>query len=158
MTIKPWILAVVVLTAAAFGRFSAPEKVHEVIKTVEVEKKNTTKDTDLARDRKKTTVIKEVIKPDGTKETTTTTTDESKTTKETSSTDSTERSDTKESDKTITNSSGRITLSILGAIPTSPTQKPTLGVSATKAILGPIAIGIFGLTSGTVGGSIGLTF
>ncbi len=36
--------------------------------------------------------------------------------------------------------------------------KPIYGVSVTKEVLGPITVGAFGLTSGTVGLSVGLNF
>lgn len=38
------------------------------------------------------------------------------------------------------------------------TPKLLYGVSVTKEVLGPITIGLFGLTNGTVGGSIGINF
>lgn len=36
--------------------------------------------------------------------------------------------------------------------------KPTYGVSVSKEILGPITVGVFGLTNGTIGVSIGINF
>lgn len=37
-------------------------------------------------------------------------------------------------------------------------QTPVYGASITKQVLGPITVGAFGLTNGSVGGSIGISF
>ena len=45
----------------------------------------------------------------------------------------------------------------LFALPT-PGTLPAYGVSVTKEVLGPITVGAFGLTNGTLGLSVGVTF
>lgn len=50
-------------------------------------------------------------------------------------------------------------ISILGANDFSQRLiKPLYGVSVTRELIGPVTIGVFGLTNGTVGLSLGLNF
>jgi hypothetical protein len=149
MDTRQKIIISIVVVAASFsaGRFSAPTKVEtktEVVK-VEIEKKERKSDTD------KTTV--EVVKPDGTKITRT----ETKRTTET-------KTDTKQGERTtdtklVEGQKSPVTISALGAINIGdPAQGIIYGASVSRPMIGPIAVGIFGLTNGTVGLSIGLQF
>ena len=152
---KVVICSVVVLTSFAFGRFSAPEKVRIETKTVEVEKKTEQKET--AANQHKEVTVTEVVKPDGTKETTTKTTEDI-----IRKTDTVDKVvDAKEADtsKEVTRGSSKVTVSALAGINLSdPTKPPVLGASVTKPMLGPITTGLWGFTDKTVGVSIGLTF
>ena len=160
MTTKTKVLLSILalLTAFGFGRFSGPEKIKEVVKTVEVEKKVTFTNTDTDRDKNKTIVTTEVTRPDGTKEKTTTVTENSKTTRKTGTETTDQRTTTKDEEKTTTYASGRLTVSFLASVPIGSSQKQVFGVAATQPVAGPITVGLFGLTNGTIGGSLGLTF
>lgn len=149
-------LAIIALiTAYAFGRYSAPEKIKIETKIVEVEKKTEKRDVDKQNHKKTTTVTE--IKPDGSKTITTVITDEGVTkTKDRSITDSTRLS---QETKEITNSSSKVTISgLAGLNPFRMESGIDLGASVSRPILGPLTVGIFGFKSGMCGVSAGLTF
>lgn len=142
---KVIISVVTVVTAFAIGRYTVPEKVRVETKIVEVKSQDTKKKDDVQ------TVVVVKKEPDGEETTTTTTLD--KTTTDTIS-------HVAENEDTIsTKSSGTqpITISVLGGVDTERSIG-VIGGSITKPVLGPVTLGIFGLSNGTCGGSIGLTF
>lgn len=49
-------------------------------------------------------------------------------------------------------------LDLLAGLQTTLSRKPIYGASINKEILGPVSVGVFGLTNGTIGASIGITF
>lgn len=148
-------LAVALLAAYAFGRFSAPEKVKIETKLVEVEKKIEKKETDRQNNKKTTTVTE--IKPDGTKTITKVTTDESTTKTNTGSIEQSVKIDEKLNE--TTNSSSKVTISALAGVnPFRIDQGVDLGAMVSKPVLGPVTIGVFGFKSGSMGASVGLTF
>jgi len=51
-----------------------------------------------------------------------------------------------------------INISALYSVDTTDRFRPAYGLSVSKEVLGPITIGIFGLTDGTIGVSIGGNF
>lgn len=126
------ISAVVIITAFAVGRYSA--------------RSDTKTQTQVLTAVKTDTVTKTIVnkKPSG--ETTTTTIEEHIT-------------DTKRLDKTTTEAGKRslINLSALGGLDTR-TLQPVYGISANKEFIGPITVGAWGLTNGSVGVSVGWTF
>lgn len=153
------IIAVVALLAAyAFGRFSAPTKVITETKIVEVEKKTDKTKSDTKKEVHRTTTTTETIKPDGTKTVTTVVKEDSNSDskKNSSSTDNT----TKSSDtiKEVIRDTSKVTVSALAGVNITSLSIPVYGASLTKPILGPIAIGIWGLTNSVGGVSLGLTF
>lgn len=154
--------------AFAFGRYTAPEKVkiEKEIVTVESTTKEEKKEvkTDAQRDKRVEKVTTEVVRPDGTKETTTRIVEDSKTTRQTDSgTDSREESrkaSTEKSSETIEYGRDKLSLSMLAGAPISFTSG--LGVIVYgghihRNFLGPISIGVWGLSNGTGGFSLGLT-
>jgi hypothetical protein len=152
MTTKQLIIigVVLLLTAFAVGRWSAPEKVK--IQTVTVEKK--TDDKQTAIDDHKVTTITETDKPDGTKVKKTVISDNKDTHIEDKKTDDLTQTTTKETEK----SSSKVTISALAALNVTKPGLPIYGASITRPILGPITVGLFGLQNGTAGVSVGLTF
>jgi len=138
---------VVVVTAFAAGRYSAPKipDSHIVTTTVVDDKKEVKQD-----DHKKTVIVKT---PDGT--TTTTITDEDVvTTQDVKDTD-------QHVDATITApKTSKLNVSALVGTPfTGPNPfQPVYGVSVTKEVLGPISVGVWALTNSTVGVSLGWDF
>lgn len=130
------------------GRYMAPTKVITEVKTVEVEKKQSK--TDAEREKHKKTVI--IERPDGSKETTITeNTDTSK------KTDSSSDSRTDSSSRKVVERGIGANISALGGIRLDG-YTPVFGASISKPVLGPITIGIWGLSDKTLGASVGLQF
>lgn len=132
---------VALLVAFSFGRYSAPTvpDVKTDIKT------NTDKQTNT--ETKKTTTITE--DPKGNK---VTTINEDTTTQTKKNTDT-------QLDQTVTApKKSIINISALAGLDTGRGFIPTYGISANKELIGPITVGAFGLTNGTIGLSIGLNF
>jgi hypothetical protein len=130
-----------ILVAFAFGRYSAPKipDSHSIT--------DTTKEINKDVDTHKTTVITKT--PDG-KEVTTITEDTSSKSKS--------DSDTK-TDVTITApKTSAVNISLLAGLDTGRGFVPTYGISANKELIGPVTVGAFGLTNGTIGLSIGVNF
>jgi hypothetical protein len=159
LTTRNKIILVVVYTAIAVaaGRYMTPEKVKVETKIVEVEKK--TDDKDVAKEdvKHKHIVVTQDSKPSGETIVTTDTTYDDK-----DSEDSKEiKTDTSSKDEAVVKetvyNNGRVTLSALGGINLS-TLAPVYGASIVKPIVGPVAVGIWGLSDGSCGVSVGLQF
>lgn len=132
-------VAALVLFAAGYGtgRLMVPPKIVEKVVEKEVEKKN---------DNVVTTVT-ETKKPDGS------------TTKVTQTVDkSTEvMTDDKNTSIAITNAQPQYKVSA-GIGYDFKNYRPQYMIEAEKKFIGPISIGVFGVTSGVVGLSLGVTF
>lgn len=140
MTRNHYIIVAVLLAAAfAGGRFLSPEKIVTKTVTVEVEKTNTKQDS----------VVIKVTKPDGTITETTTTKTETETI-----------TNTNNKTETITqNKKSSLNVNALAGINvTNPSGGIVFGAHVSKQLLGPISIGLFGLSNGTAGVSVGLQF
>lgn len=142
---------VVILLASLFvftlGRYSAQNP--EVKTTVD-----TTKDVkkDLNENIQTHEVSISEKDPDGTTKTTTT-----KDTTTVKKVDTITDTTTKITQDVIPPKTNTVSVSILAGYDITR-QGPVYGASLTKQVLGPITIGAFGLSNGTVGGSIGLQF
>lgn len=160
MTTKTSVIisAVAMLGAFAAGRWAAPEKIRIETKTVEVERKTEQTKTDTERDRRRETVVTEVERPDGTKERTTKTVEETQTTKKTDRTATDDIKTTQSTSEETTRGTSKVTISALAGIPTTAPGVPVYGLHVSKPILGPITVGFWGLSDTTVGCSLGLTF
>lgn len=160
MTTKSKIIiaSIALLTSYAFGRWSAPEKVKIETKIVEVEKKTETSKTDTDRNKHKETTVTETTRPDGTKETTTKTVEDTQTDRKTNTSKTDDTTITESKSKEVTYSSSKVTVSALAGVNVLKGGLPDYGASLTKPILGPITVGAFAFQSGMVGCSLGLTF
>lgn len=149
MTTKTKYIIVVVLIGTAFaaGRYSVSQP--DVHQTTDTETNNNI-DTNT-ESHKKITIVKEK-EPNGKTKTTTTITDDSTTHTEDKSTTDTHTDTTVKPQKIAT-----ATLSALAGVDVERGQT-VYGASLTKQVIGPVTIGLFGLTNGTVGASIGLSF
>lgn len=150
MTIRTKTLAAILalLVAFASGRYSVNQIASSTtLKTAESDTKSQ-KDKDV-HTITTTTTTKD---PSG-KQVTTTTTDT------TAETRSTKDQVTKSVDQTsvVMQKQSKLNLSVLGGIDIR-SRTPVYGASITKQFLGPITLGVFGLTNGTVGASIGIDF
>lgn len=132
-----------VVLAFATGRFLTPVKIET--KVVEVEKKQT--ETEKDKHKETTTVTTE--KPDGTKTT------ETKTTEDTTNHRTSDTTKTSDSDTTKTYGGSKTGIYALGGLSGGI---PTYGLAVTRQLLGPISVGGWALTNGTIGVSLGLEF
>ena len=161
LNMKQKVIVAVVYTAVciAGGRYLTPVQVKIETKTITVEAKTEDKTTNEEKNTHEKKVIVEADKPDGSK--TITTTVEVVNNDTTVGTDKAVddiKSD-KEMTKTVTKESSKLHLSFLTGINViNPSQGLIYGGEVSKDILGPLSIGIFGLSSGTAGCSIGLSF
>lgn len=146
----------------AFGRYTAPEKVvekekikvqtvevvKEVIKEVKVENKNVNTRTRV------------VEYPDGRKETITEVIDRTTVgTNTDTNTDSNSSSTTeKEKEKITINKKPDWKFTGLAGVEISDFGTPIYGGMVEKRILGPISVGVWGLSDKTVGGAISIEF
>lgn len=107
-------------------------------------------DTKVDQDKHKETTSVTEKRPDGTTTTTTKTTEETETKKHT------DKESVTHIDQTVTSSS-TLNVSALVGLDLSR-QAPVYGVSLNKQFIGPLTVGVYGLTNGTIGVSIGLNF
>lgn len=125
--------------AYALGRFMSPEKVVTKTVTVEVEKTKTKQDS----------VTIKVTKPDGTITETTTTKSETETVTNTNN----------KTESIVQNKKSALNISALAGVNvTNVSGGIIFGGHISKEIFGPFSIGLFGLSNGTVGASVGLRF
>lgn len=163
MSPKNKVIAAVVslLVAFAAGRHSVPVSVKTEVKTAETEKKASDTKTVTDRDRHKKTDIITVERPDGTKETHTVITDDTDTTRKTDSKSNTEIAKASDSKSETVRSSGHLNLSVLAggkiSFSSSPIM-PVYGACVSRNLVGPITIGLFGLSDGVGGVAVGLDF
>ena len=145
------IIGVLILAVVfAVGRYTAPEKVRVETKIVEVEKKTEDKNT-KKNEHKKVVIVKN---PDGT--TTTTITDDTNTDITDHKTDDIAKSETQS--KETSKGDNSVTISALAGINVLHGGTPIYGGQISKPLLGPVVIGVWGLTNATGGVSLGLRF
>ncbi len=163
LTTKQKIIITTVSLAVAFatGRYTVPVKVKTEIKTVEVEKIVYKEKKNTTRKNNKTTTIVEHKTKDG-DDTITTVIKDNDDTHTVASSDTT-KNDNKQKDdkKEVVKESGHLTISALAGtnitgIPAS--QGIIYGGEIQRNLIGPSVIGIWGLSNGTCGASLGLEF
>ena len=153
------------LVSFAAGRYTVPEKIKIETKTVEVEKKVeiVKKDVDKDAHKKIITVVK--YSKTGKKESLTTTVEEdTKIASKTGVTDNIQKDLSQSTLKITEKGDSKVTISALAGVnpfvstTTTPNNLFIYGASIYKPVLGPIGIGIFGLSNGSCGASVGVTF
>lgn len=133
------IVLVLMTTAFSVGRFLTPAKIEIQKETVEVVKKE-------VQEKK---VIVEIIKPDGTKTTTTTVDTNTQVTKD----------KTTDESKVVTAQTSKLNVNAMAGLDiTNPAKGFVFGAHISKQILGPISLGAFGMTNKVVGMTVGLSF
>lgn len=133
--------ATILAAAAVFATGYATGKTHAASSTVE----DTTKFASDAKTVKKSTAVAVTKSPDGTVKTVTTTTETTGDTKTTSA-----ESKTVPAKKTF--------IQALAGVDLSRSFTPTYGIAVSREVLGPITLGAYGLTSGVVGVTVGVSF
>jgi hypothetical protein len=136
------------VVAFAVGRYSVKETVRVETKIVEVEKKV------KARDKRKETKVVEVTKPDGTKEKTKTIVEDTKTNVNIDKTTNVDQISERRGD------SSRGSVSILGGVDLNGSfgRSVVFGGIVTGRVIGPISVGVWGLSNASFGGSLGVEF
>lgn len=139
---KCYIIGAIVILAGTFaaGRYS--------VTTTPATKVDTSLQTQQQVDKNTHTVTVEVKEPSGEVKRTTTTDTTTVATKETESKIKTEVVPPKRS---------TLNVSLLGGY-YFPDFLPVYGISISKEVLGPVTVGAFGLSNGTIGVSVGLDF
>lgn len=146
-------------TAFAVGRFTTPSKVITETKIVEVEKKVEVVKETKAKDKKKTTKTVIKISPSGEKTITKEQVSETKSQTDKGSVSSTDSSKSSDESKKTTNNNSSLNISVLaGKRLGDPLEPIAFGGHVTKNVIGPVTIGIFGLSNMTFGASVGLQF
>lgn len=143
----------------AAGRYSAPTRVITETKIVTVEKKVTDTKTKTDIDQHKKTEIVTIRHPDGTVETHTIITDDRQIAKGTDTKTKEETSKSSDTKKEVVRSSDPVTIALLAGtkLPLGPLSQPVYGVCVSKPVLGPIAVGVWGMNDRTVGLSLGIS-
>lgn len=142
------IIAVLVGLAVAFaaGRYTSPQS--------ETKEETTTKEKEVDKSKKTHKIIKTetITLPNGEKHTIVTEEDSSET-----ETHKNESSQTQVKTE-IQYKKDTLNISALAGVDIRNSYKPVYGVAVTKQLLGPVTLGAFGLTNGTVGVSVGISF
>lgn len=162
---------IVICTAFAFGRYSVPEVVKTEHDSTTVshttDTRNETAETHTDRDKHKDVVVTETVQPDGTKTVTTHTIEDSKIHRDTDDSVKDHSSNNTANhtvDKTETIAGrNKLNVSLLVGPSISLSGGLSLGPIAygahiSKPILGPVTVGLWGLSTGAGGMSVGLNF
>ena len=143
------------------GRYSAPVKIKTEVKTVTVEKVVYKTKTDTKNQKHRKVIIVDNKKPTGEETKTTTITDDDTLTRKTDK--DVAKDDTKKADitKEVTKESGHVTISVLAG--TNFTGIPgsggiLYGAQVQRNLIGPVIMGVWGISNGTGGASLGLQF
>lgn len=156
---KVIIVVVVILTSFAVGRYTVPTKIKIETKIVEVIKEVKVKDT--SETKKKDKIYTKIVdtKPDGSKTETTVIAEKDASVTKTDTKVDLDDNKTADKIKEVVKDSGHLNLSFLAGVDVAhPGNGLLYGGHIIRDIIGPINIGIWGLTNGTAGCSIGLTF
>lgn len=156
--VNPYTKAVATLVCGvAMGYYATPQKIKIETRVIEVEKKTESTKTRTTKDKRKETVV---TKPDGT---VIKTVEDSTTNRDT-------ESDKEEQRKRLENKSeersreGRlISLSLLTGVPISLSSgvgfgSIVYGLHGSATVLGPISLGVWGLSNASGGFSLGVNF
>ena len=177
------IYSVAAMSAFTLGRFSVPtvkETKTEITTETKTESKNdsSTSETNFNKTNKeinkknnKIYIKVETILPDGTRRIETKIVDKGTITVDTSNNSSSDRKTdsssetqtgtaqiTKTETKTEVNKSNNNLSVLMGKNIKDFSETPTFGAHFSKKLLGPLAVGAFGLSNGTIGFSIGVEF
>lgn len=159
MNINKYVLVALVLGSFAAGRYTLPAKVITTTQTVAVDNKTSAEQDDVNQSKHVVTKTKTTEKPDGSKVTTTVTTSDTNTDKDKKVASTDDSTITKATTKEVVNNTSTVNLSLMTGTKFSFGANPLVyGGSVTKQVLGPVTIGVWGLSSGEGGASVGLTF
>lgn len=152
------IFLVYTLVAVAVGRYTVTFSSKDSKQDDKKEETHKKEDKDKHDDKIIKRKVVEETKPDGTKiKTTDTIVTDKKNETDHTNTDSKTDDKSKET-KTETANSGKFNISVLGGVNVTNPVKPIFGAHVSRDIIGPVNVGLFGLSDGVVGASVGVTF
>lgn len=147
------------LGSFALGRYTVPVKVKIETKIVEVEKKVVDKQQDVSKDTHKTVTIVETKLPTGETKTVTTIAEDTNSDKKTNTSELDLSLKQEENKKEVIKDSGRTSIFMMSGVDYKNTLNGVIfGLGVNKSVLGPLTIGVWGMTNNTAGCSIGLEF
>ncbi len=163
MTLKAKVIVGVIALAVAFafGRFTTPVKTVIDQKLVETNQELVKKLAEETKRRHTETVVKEVVRPDGTRETESKTTTDTQTDKKVDTEKTSEIDRVATTHKEVIQASSKVTISALYGVRLSgfSSSPPVVyGGSIQRPLLGPVTLGLFGLSDLTFGASLGVAF
>lgn len=148
------------------GRYSVPESMQLETRSVEADQKTENEvrleSVTIDQDRHREVMVTELVKPDGTRETTTRTVTDSQAKHIASSVQENVRTETASKDSTViktvqARSSLELSLLVGAAVSLSSGVGPLIyGLHVSRPLLGPIVMGLWGASNGVAGVSIGL--
>jgi hypothetical protein len=152
-------IAVALVVAFAAGRWAAPTKVVYHATSVTADKKTESINTDSNQNKHIETKVTQSDSKDGTKVVVTEITEDDETVRAKTSNTSEETQKTETRDKTVIYNSPKVTISALAGLSVHDLSvpSPVYGASVSKQVLGPISAGIWGLSNGVFGLSIGVS-
>jgi len=157
--VKVAIVATALIISFAFGRYLTPVKIKTETKTVEVVKVVKVKVKDTTKQKRKESLITEITYPDGRKERIVKVIENDDEHSKTDTAENSEKDLTNTTSKEVVKNSSRLNVSALGGVDFSKGYaQPVFGAAVTKDIVGPVSIGIWGLSNGTIGASVGVSF
>jgi len=150
-------LTILLVAVFAFGRYSAPEKIKTVEKIVEVEKKTKEEKEQEKREIHRTTTITETIKPNGEKVIVTEIREDTNVVKNKDTAIVKDKVIEGTKDEEIVKSGSHLNVALLVGNKVD-LSNGIIGAHISRNLIGPISIGLFGLSSGILGASVGLEF
>lgn len=151
-------LLVALFLGVVVGRYGVPDSIEESTISEEQQRKSRDKVTDTEKTTKKETITREIERPDGTKEKVTETREDTTVGRRTEVSEKEKGQKNVETSREVSYGSGFSISALAGASVTNTPFALVYGVAASKPVLGPISVGVFGLSSGVLGVSAGLTF
>lgn len=151
-------IVVALLVAFAGGRFSNSEKKTESIQTAMKTDTKQDLNVNLNKDQHVDTITTETKKPDGTIITTTEKKVDTVVNQEKTQVTQTQTVATQTVKESISRGGQPVTVQAMVGADLSNVNGLIYGLSVSKPLLGPVAVGIWGLTNKTAGFSLGLQF
>jgi len=139
------------------GRYTAPTKTLITEKTQTSAQISAQSATLSDADTQTETTVTTIEKPTGEKETVTHITKDTEAASKRVAESVASSQTSTESTKTIENAAGKVTLSALAGYSIHDLGSPVYGGSVSKQILGPISVGVWGLSTGVFGVSVGVS-
>ena len=164
---KVGMVIIYTVVCLAVGRYTVSTKIVDTKSSTQIVNNKETKidDKNVDKHDDKTTkqVVVQIVNKDGSAQTTTTTITEdkdniiAKTDDKTVNLDNSSTINTET--KTITKGGSKTNISLLGGVNLSnPAGGMLYGLSVNREIIGPITLGVFGLSNGSAGLSLGINF
>lgn len=155
---KVYIAIIVILGSYAAGRWASPVKTKTETKIVQDDSKIQELQKKLDTIMAKNTKITEDKKPDGTEHIVTIIDENTHTRDVTEDHSKDVASTTSDTTKEVTKESGKLIISVLGGLNFTQPGQYKIGGEVQHTIIGPLVGGVYGLSDGSCGITVGLMF